>query len=784
MKNIFYYSIIFCSFVFAQQLVVKANGETKNIGTATSEIAISTVDNKIVVSESQNEMVRIIIELKAPSRIEQKLSGRLFSKVSASNSKQILIADNATTIEREFETIINGFAVTTKRENISIISAMPEVKSVYPDLVVKSLPLAVQSATPIIPQSSTSVATGKGIRIGIIDTGIDYEHEAFGKGFGAGHIVAGGYDFVNNDTDPLDDNGHGTHVAGIIGGNSATINGVAKDARLFAYKALDQSGNGTTSSVLAAIEQAIKDSIQVLNLSLGTSSGSSDDPLSTAVNRAVQSGIVVVVAAGNTGEFSSINSPGVAEFALTVGATDVNSIASFSSKGPETENYRIKPEMVAPGVNILSAKKGGGYVQMSGTSMATPFVTALAAAMRELHPDWNAIQIKDALISNTVDLGSSVFSQGHGKINENVLFSTVFSSPSQLSFGFNPPSESSWKQKKTVTIFNKSTQSKRYQMSSPSANPALQIRCTPQLIDIPPNGSAIIDVELETNNLFLSNNSAFENGYSGKLIALGTSDSLSIPYVFFKGPILQLRFNETPWLVMIHNRSNFSKTISPKINSVSIILKDGIYDVVTLFYGSHYVITEGINVNGKSINDIASSDAKYPVSFKPVNEKGEQLSLSTLGGTYSYLEAIVHQPTGYAIVGLGGGSTNAYSNKTKYFSTVSKQYAYGYSMTLQPNNKKSYTYDVIADSGITSAMPFVFQSNDMKHIDVKYNLEANVQKVFPITWVSFIGKFSSLSGTYYDGNAEPLRFPFAQEAFYTQRIKKFPIFHQREAFSF
>jgi hypothetical protein len=133
---------------------------------------------------------------------------------------------------------------------------------------------------------------------------------------------------------------------------------------------------------------------------------------------------------------------------------------------------------------------------------------------------------------------------------------------------------------------------------------------------------------------------------------------------------------------------------------------------------------------------------------------------------------------------MGGGKTTAHTNRPKYFSTVSNNYTFGYSISLQPNNFKSYTYDVIIDSGITAPTPINFTAGDMKHVQVKYTLASSVQRAFPITWTTFIGKYSSLGVTFYDGNAEPMTFPFTQETFYTQRKVQFPIFHQREAYSF
>jgi subtilisin family serine protease len=389
--------VLLSSSGIAQTLVVKANGAIKNISAAVQDIAVASVDERVEPAEAGTDDVRLIVELKAPSRIEQKISGRVFSKSAADQSKRSIREQFAgTTVHKEFESIINAISISTKRSNITAIASMPDVKAVFLDVTVSVSPVPPSASPAVVPQQSTTIATGKGIRIGIIDTGVDYLHEAFGGGMGNGYVIAGGYDVINNDTDPIDDNGHGTHVAGIICGNSATISGAAKDAQIYMYKALDQNGSGSASTVIAAIERAIRDSIQILNLSLGTPQGSADDPLSSAVNRAVRAGMIVVVAAGNTSEYSSINSPGLAALALTVGAADGAGIASFSSKGPEMQHYDIKPDVVAPGVNIVSAKRGGGYVQMSGTSMATPFVTALVASMKELHPDWSALQIRDA----------------------------------------------------------------------------------------------------------------------------------------------------------------------------------------------------------------------------------------------------------------------------------------------------------------------------------------------------------------------------------------------------
>ncbi len=774
--------ILLVSFAGGQQLVIKTNGVAKNYPAAEGIGAVA-FGSDVQTSGTAETNVRLIVVMKAPSRIEERLNGRLFSRSVADRARRSLrTALPDAEIHREFETIINAVSLTVSRADAERIALMTEVRAVYPDLTVSASPVDALTAPPVVPNSTAS-ASGKGIRIGIIDTGVDYLHEAFGGRMGSGAVIAGGFDLVNNDADPMDDNGHGTHVAGIICGNSSTLSGAAKDASVYIYKALDQSGNGTTSAVIAAIERAIADSVQILNMSLGTPYGSTDDPLSSAVDRAVRAGIVVVVAAGNTGEFSGINSPGIASLALTVGAADGMNVASFSSKGPEADSYGIKPDVVAQGVNILSAKKGGGYVQMSGTSMAAPFVTAWTAGVMQLHPDWSALQVRDAVISNSRTLGKSPFIQGHGRTDERVLNSITAASPAQLSFGFDPPAVAVWKQQRTVTLYNAAPSPRSYSFGVSVSSPGLTFRFTPQQVTVPAQGSSQVTVELEANNLMLGNSSTFESGYTGTLLAAGT-DTITIPYAFIKAPVMQLNFNEIPWTVLVHNNSSYAKTFSPKTAGFSFILPDGAYNVVTSFYGSRYVIKENVTVNGKAILDIASTQAVHPVTFQPVDRNGAKLDLAALKGTHSFLEALVYQPTGIAVVGMGGGKTTAYTNRPKYFSSMSSSYTYGYSMTLQPSNAVSYTYDLVLDSGVTSAKNMVFTKDDMKHVDVKYDLSSGIQRAFPITWTTFIGRFASYSVAFYDGNAEPLRFPFTQETFHVRRSNTFPLFYQREAYTY
>jgi subtilisin len=213
-----------------------------------------------------------------------------------------------------------------------------------------------------------SAAQGDGAVIGVIDTGIDATHPDL-----QGQVLGG-----VNVQDPAhptawaDDQGHGTHVSGTIAAKGAGLFGVAPHAKLYAIKAMDKDGNGDYTSVIAGIQWAMDHGIKIINMSVSASAGS--DPLHRAVQAAVAAGVTIIAAAGNTGETGgNVGYPGAYPEVIAVGASDsADHVAPFSSQGPQLS-------FIAPGVNVLSAKMGGGYITMSGTSMASPHVTGLAA---------------------------------------------------------------------------------------------------------------------------------------------------------------------------------------------------------------------------------------------------------------------------------------------------------------------------------------------------------------------------------------------------------------------
>ncbi|MFF4757224.1 S8 family serine peptidase [Streptomyces sp. NPDC001292] len=265
--------------------------------------------------------------------------------------------------------------------------------------------------------------TGKGVTVAVLDTGVDTSHPDLAE------RVAVTRNFVDGE-DAADRNGHGTHVTSTLGGSGAASGGeekgVAPDATLAVGKVLGDQGSGSESQIIAGMEWAARDvRARIVSMSLGSSEPSDGtDPMAQAVDTlSEETGALFVVAAGNTGAPSSIDSPGAADAALTVGAVDPSDRAAyFTSAGPRTGDNALKPDLAAPGVDILAARSrlapgSGAYTSMSGTSMATPHVAGAAALLAQQHPDWNGARIKDALMSTSKQLDESAYVLGAGRVS-------------------------------------------------------------------------------------------------------------------------------------------------------------------------------------------------------------------------------------------------------------------------------------------------------------------------------------------------------------------------------
>lgn len=268
-----------------------------------------------------------------------------------------------------------------------------------------------------------SFYTGKGIGVCILDTGI-YEHIDF-----TGRIWAF-YDFLAFKRRPYDDNGHGTHVAGLVAGDGTAsmgkYRGAAPGCGIISLKVLDRYGTGSQDDVLRALrwirENRQQYRIRVVNISVGTTCNSKRNHarLLESVERLWDEGVVVVTAAGNQGPRpGSITAPGSSKKVITVGSSDLlEGRSAISGRGP-TEECVCKPDIVAPGNKIMSCVPGKPYSYgvKSGTSMSTPLVTGAIACALEKNPALTNTDIKTMLMNSAEDMGLPQNLQGWGKFN-------------------------------------------------------------------------------------------------------------------------------------------------------------------------------------------------------------------------------------------------------------------------------------------------------------------------------------------------------------------------------
>lgn len=306
------------------------------------------------------------------------------------------------TIKRVYR-IINAISATVPSEAMDVIRRNPGVEYVEIDEKVFAhnyrIPITICQEIKVLKQMipwginrigsrlvNAVGNTGQGIRIAILDTGIDKEHEDLSKNF------KGGYNFVDNNEDITDLNGHGSHVAGIIAAedNDIGVVGVAPDAHIYSVKVLDFAATGSTSDMVSGVEWAVENNMQIINLSLGSNTDSIS--FRRSVEKVYNNGILIVAAAGNNGNMmgngDSMDYPAKYNNVVSVGATDVNdNRAKFSSTGPSLE-------ISAPGVDIPSTLPRNRYGTLSGTSMSSPHVSGVAALVMKANPGMTNTEVR------------------------------------------------------------------------------------------------------------------------------------------------------------------------------------------------------------------------------------------------------------------------------------------------------------------------------------------------------------------------------------------------------
>lgn len=519
-------------------------------------------------------------------------------------------------INHIYKHVFPGFSLTGTKRDIQQLKKESGIEHSSP---VATYQVSVEESVPFIGgkeirshfDKKDHRLTGKGIKVGVIDTGVDYTHPDLRRNY------IGGYDLVDGDDDPMETRGiqgrntsHGTHVAGIIAANGK-IKGVAPEADIVGYRALGPGGMGTSEQVIAAIDKAIEDKVDVINLSLGNTINGPDWPTSLALDKAAEKGIVAVTSSGNSGPMVwTVGSPGTSSKAISVGASTPpmtlpyltvgfsdkkielqplqgsvpwklqkkyeivkagigtepdfpkvknkivlmergqitftqkairayeegaiavliynntvgnfsgslekelpipvasvsqsdgewlkkqtkkqnnvvkttyqpvkDTIAEFSSRGPVTHTWAIKPDVVAPGVAIDSTIPNG-YQEMQGTSMAAPHVAGASALLKQAHPDWNPDQIKAALM-NTARLLEKEdgtlykpYEQGAGRIQlHEAIHSETLIYPGSFSAGLLHQHDKRTKKRIKVTVDNQSDQEKEYAFEIPKKTKGIQ----------------------------------------------------------------------------------------------------------------------------------------------------------------------------------------------------------------------------------------------------------------------------------------------------------------------
>ncbi|WP_084517248.1 S8 family serine peptidase [Microtetraspora niveoalba] len=343
------------------------------------------------------------------------------------------------------------------------------------------------------PQAWQQGLTGAGVTVAVLDSGYDATHPDLKD------VVTQSRNF-SDEPDITDGVGHGTHVSSIVAGAGEKYRGVAPGAKI----ALGKVGGeyASESAILAGMEWAAAEiKAKIINVSIGGPDTPGIDPLEHAVNTlSARTGALFVIAAGNDGVPGSVSSPGSADAALTVGAVDKSDqLAPFSSRGPRLGDHAIKPDVTAPGVDIMAAAAqgtaDGPYIAHSGTSMAAPHVAGAAAILAQRHPDWNGEQLKAVLIGSAApQAGATHFDQGAGRVDvARAIDQQVYASPANISTVFRWGESGERQATKEITYTNAGGSPLTLDLTVEGD----VLRTSAQRVEVPAKGTASVTVTID-----------------------------------------------------------------------------------------------------------------------------------------------------------------------------------------------------------------------------------------------------------------------------------------------
>lgn len=657
-------------------------------------------DVHLDVDAFSSEKVTVVVELDEESVLQAKQQGKNKSKQSVEQERDAILAELDAAgvdyeVNQEYEVVFSGLSLRIPQNQLGQLISVPGVKAVYPNETYKLDSASVdvidrEAFSPEMHDSAPYIGseeaweagyTGEGVTVAVLDTGVDYTHPDLAHAFGEYK----GWDFVDNDADPQETNTgtaddltmHGTHVAGTIAANGE-IKGVAPDADLLAYRVLGPGGSGYTEDIIAAIERAVEDGADVMNLSLGNTLNNPDYATSIALDAAMADGVVAVTSNGNSGSANwTVGSPGTSREAISVGASQLpyntfnaelssssgntypsavvqgfpseeallalneaeyefvhvglgseeefsqvdaegkialisrgelpyvtkaenakqagavgavvynnvpgeqplvpgmavptvtisqedgqkllaeleagnptlsfnvqysrtvnETIADFSSRGPVMDTWMIKPDVVAPGVNITSTvpthdpSNPHGYASMQGTSMASPHVAGAVALMLEANPDWNVDFVKAALMNTAerlVDPNGTVYphnTQGAGSIRvlDAIQANTLVTDASH-SFGIFTKQNGKEVHREKFTVHNLSDKRKKYSIKF-TGHDGISVKSSNNL-QVQPGKTQEINYRLQVD-------SNLEPGYyEGTFVISDGTNELEVPTIIF-----------------------------------------------------------------------------------------------------------------------------------------------------------------------------------------------------------------------------------------------------------
>ncbi len=687
------------------------------------------------------------------------------------NSFSVLSSNIQNSFEKKayYSNISNRFYMKLNKSEFQKLLASGEIE----DIEYKpSLRLFLQESVSIVNASKVWIRnisdvniTGSGQTVCIIDSGVNYSHPALGGCFGDGCKIIGGYDFVNSDSDPMDDNGHGTHVAGIVASEDSVYRGIAPNAKIVALKACDATGSCDWQSTFNSLDWCINNAslynITAISMSLGSSLNSSsycddyDLDMTSKINNAVAKNISVVIASGNDGNSSGISFPACIENATSVASsTKTDEISSFSNRASILD-------LLAPGSSITSTYLSG-FATMSGTSMAAPHVSGSIALLQqsrilEIGRNYNVYEIERILKNNGKSINDST-GLNYSRIN---IFNSIdsFIAPNFSWIGY-PPNSSyygkevvinlSAEDNVNISFSNISINSESYAMSNDGSYYYY-------VFNPPSNGSYVYNVTF------------FDitgNSNSSESVILEVKESNPPAYYNISSSITYGEYFNASWI----DDSNISYVWADLdgINYSAFLLEDNVYFLNYSFAAGNYSMIWYANDSLGNLN--------YSSLNVSIYQKNPNLNLTLIFNNNSYFSNIIIENGSF--VNLSASSiaedkiklyiNNSLINEDYFQLSNYSQFNYtgSFNVAVIYNGSQNYSFDsmnytIKVESSFSPPTVYkMFPKNNsyLNYNNVTFKINASDASLRNITlylWNStslYSSNFSYLEGMYNESN--------------------------------